>query len=215
MTDYLDSLTQNTLSGRPYQQIDASNIEFEKFISYLGEVYATTFVELFIDGAVDSGKDNLQAEFDQVLRDVGSACSGGDVQATLGNNRTAYSVWGLVMLDKLVNSLDKDGETLSAMWLFSDVVDARTEALGEWVQVVGRQSFASSGGKKKYEAHLNAKQFVQGEWKTHKSSYGGNKSAFSRDFARRVANEYSVRVTEKTIREIWLSDTPTAGSRAG
>lgn len=73
---------------------------------------------------------------------------------------------------------------------------------------------AQSGGRAKYKEHSKAKEFVQSEWAAHQDEYEGNKSAFARDYVRRVLNELNVRVTEKTLREVWLS-TPTASKPAG
>lgn len=69
---------------------------------------------------------------------------------------------------------------------------------------------ASAGGKAKYETHNRAREFVAQEWATHRSAYGGNKSEFARHYVRRVFNEFGVSITEKTVREVWLADTPTA-----
>lgn len=61
----------------------------------------------------------------------------------------------------------------------------------------------------------NARAWVQSEWLEHREAYGGNKSAFARDYVRRVRNERGVVVTEKQMREVWLKDTPSAGNPAG
>lgn len=73
---------------------------------------------------------------------------------------------------------------------------------------------ASAGGYAKYKKHPTAKEFVQHEWLQHSEAYEGNKSAFARDYVRRVKNELDVTVTEKTLREVWLR-TPVASKQAG
>jgi hypothetical protein len=60
-----------------------------------------------------------------------------------------------------------------------------------------------------------AKAFVIAEWAKHKSAYSENKSAFARDYVRRVHNEYQVSITEKQMREVWLKDTPSASKPDG
>ena len=55
--------------------------------------------------------------------------------------------------------------------------------------------------------HHRARKFVEAEWGKHKHAYKGNKSAFSRVYARRVKNELGVDITEKQMREVWLVDT--------
>ncbi|OYY36030.1 MAG: hypothetical protein B7X65_09715 [Polaromonas sp. 39-63-25] len=67
----------------------------------------------------------------------------------------------------------------------------------------------------KHAPHRKAKEFVQAEWSLHRENYGDNKSAFARDYVRRVWNEMNVTVTEKQLREVWLRDTPPAGKPAG
>ena len=69
---------------------------------------------------------------------------------------------------------------------------------------------ASSGGKAKYEKHNQAREFVVREWSEHRIAYGGNKSEFARHYVRRVLNEFGLNITEKTVREVWLTDTPPA-----
>ena len=70
---------------------------------------------------------------------------------------------------------------------------------------------AKEGGFAKNALHRKAKIFVQSEWIKHKQSYQNNKSAFARDYTRRVKNELGTDVTEKTIREVWLIEPPSAG----
>ncbi len=74
---------------------------------------------------------------------------------------------------------------------------------------------AQAGGQAKYRKHNEAKAFVLVEWQAHRAAYANNKSAFSRDYTRRVIHEFGVQVTEKTIREVWLLDTPATSKRAG
>ncbi len=69
----------------------------------------------------------------------------------------------------------------------------------------------------RHAANNMARDWVCKEWKQHRESYSGNKSDFSRTYVTRVVNEFinskgePLKVTEKTIREVWLSDTPSAG----
>lgn len=64
--------------------------------------------------------------------------------------------------------------------------------------------FASDRASKRHERSGEARAWVIKEWKAHAASYGRNKSAFARDYARRVWNELQVKVTDRTIREDWL-----------
>ena len=66
----------------------------------------------------------------------------------------------------------------------------------------------------RHEQSRKAKAFVLGEWALHRDAYNGNKSAFTRDYVKRVRNEFDVVVTEKQMREVWLKNTPLAGKPA-
>ena len=68
---------------------------------------------------------------------------------------------------------------------------------------------------KRHASTNRARNFVLNEWARHKIAYSGNKSAFARDYVRRVKNEHDLTVTEKQMREVWLSDTPLASKPAG
>lgn len=73
----------------------------------------------------------------------------------------------------------------------------------------------------RYSPNRAAREFVQNEWAAHKNAYDGNKSAFARNYVAIVANKFTdskgdpLKVTEKTIREVWLSDTPSTSKQAG
>lgn len=74
---------------------------------------------------------------------------------------------------------------------------------------------ASKAAQKRHGRNDPAKYFVAAEWKRTCTEYDGNKTAFTRDYVRRVLNEFGITVTEKTMREVWLKDTPSAGKQAG
>ena len=74
---------------------------------------------------------------------------------------------------------------------------------------------SKKGGLAKYQKSNDARAFVVSEWGIHREAYNNNKSAFSRDYVRRLSFEFSVTVTEKTIREVWLVNTPSASKQAG
>lgn len=64
---------------------------------------------------------------------------------------------------------------------------------------------ARANAHRRHAKSEEAKLFVQREWEQHQRDYRGNKSEFARHYARRVMNEHAVSVTEKTIRERWLT----------
>lgn len=70
-----------------------------------------------------------------------------------------------------------------------------------------KQERGKAGGTGKARTYAPAKEFVRSEWVKHGvSDYHGNKSAFARDYSRRVKNEMGTDVTDKTISEAWLRD---------
>lgn len=74
---------------------------------------------------------------------------------------------------------------------------------------------ARNNATKRHAPGKIARDFVVKEWTRHSVEYSGKKSAFARDYAKRVFNEFQVRVTEKQLREVWLSNTPPAANRPG
>jgi hypothetical protein len=76
---------------------------------------------------------------------------------------------------------------------------------------------AVNAAKKRHAPGNNARDWVCKEWTLHRDSYSGNKSEFSRIYSARVKHEFTdskgqaLSVTEKTIREVWLKNTPVAG----
>ena len=54
--------------------------------------------------------------------------------------------------------------------------------------------------------------FVQTEWAKHREAYSGNKSAFARAYSRLLSIDHGVTVTEKQIRDVWLTNNPVESS---
>lgn len=65
---------------------------------------------------------------------------------------------------------------------------------------------ARNKANKRFNETRKAEKWTVGEWQQHKKDYEGNKSAFARDYAKRIWNEKNVQVTERNIRERWLKD---------
>ena len=62
--------------------------------------------------------------------------------------------------------------------------------------------------QRRHKAGNDAKKWVQSEWEAHKADYNHNKSAFARDYVRRLRREREVDVKEKQLKEVWLKDIP-------
>ena len=69
-----------------------------------------------------------------------------------------------------------------------------------------RSRLATKAAQARHAKTNEAKTFVRQEWEQHRDAYKGNKTAFSRDYVRRVKHELDVTITEKQLREVWLSD---------
>lgn len=63
---------------------------------------------------------------------------------------------------------------------------------------------SSEISKKRFEKTREAQQWVISEWVKHKAEYQGNKTAFARDYAKRIFHERDLIIQERTIRERWL-----------
>ena len=74
---------------------------------------------------------------------------------------------------------------------------------------------AAANARKAHAPARLAKAFVYREWTMYRGAYDDNKSAFSRDYVKRVMNELDVKVTEKQMREVWLKDPLPADKQAG
>lgn len=72
---------------------------------------------------------------------------------------------------------------------------------------VSKQLQARAGATKRHATNASARKFVETEWALHQTAYKNNKSAFARDYVRRLKNEFEVAITEKQMREVWLRDT--------
>jgi hypothetical protein len=64
-----------------------------------------------------------------------------------------------------------------------------------------------------------AREFVESEWGKHRTHYDNNKTEFARHYVVVLRQKFvngagdPMDIKEKTIRDVWLSDTPRAGTR--
>nr|WP_145545772.1 hypothetical protein [Variovorax boronicumulans] len=115
-----------------------------------------------------------------------------------------FAAFGLILFDRLNESWPELSKQDLFFWheeLFECV---------EWSgKKIARQAESRIMASKRHEKSRAAKEFVRKEWQLHREAYQSNKSAFSRDYARRVNNEFSFPITEKQMRDVWLSDEST------
>ncbi len=96
-------------------------------------------------------------------------------------------------------------------WLESELETEIEERLANFSKDRARRA-----ALKKHDATNSAKAFVKTEWVKHRDAYDGNKSTFAKDYSARLRSEFTdskgapLRVTDRQIREVWLSDTPPA-----
>ncbi|CAM8667089.1 hypothetical protein MCEZEM1_02065 [Comamonadaceae bacterium] len=118
-------------------------------------------------------------------------------------------------------------ERIRSEWIVTDdevreCVDSRSiYELLELVLAHADETRARLNAMRRHETTNIAKEFVVTEWKKYRNDYEGNKSAFARDYSARLRNEFlngkgePLDIKEKTIREVWLADTPLASKPAG
>ncbi len=121
-------------------------------------------------------------------------------------------------IDVVIQNMEKITNLYSSLYLEHLASQAALEGLQKANQQLPgdiRREQARNAGIAKNRPARQAKEFVQSEWAHHKESYGNNKSAFARDYVKRVWNELNFKVTEKQLREVWLAGTPPAGRTDG
>ena len=80
---------------------------------------------------------------------------------------------------------------------------------------------ARNAAKARHKYTKPAMQFVQAEWSLHREAFKNNKTDFASVYVGRIRNEFKdkrgdpLKVTKKTIREVWLTDAPAASKQAG
>lgn len=94
----------------------------------------------------------------------------------------------------------------------------RAELSKEQQQTLKRQraeiakETARQSAARRHEPSRKAMEFVRQEWALHAAGYDQNKSAFARTYVDLVAQQFQnargepLKITEKTIREVWLRD---------
>jgi hypothetical protein len=107
---------------------------------------------------------------------------------------------------------------IAKSYLLEGNIAAATEEIFTAVKLIGaadvpsfddveRDALSGSARDKtdvQHAARRKAMDFVKVEWERYKDDYENNKSAFARDYSRRVLNEYGIKVTERNLRERWL-----------
>jgi len=134
----------------------------------------------------------------------------GDFLADEAEQKLLIAAFGLITLDRIAERWDS---------LTQEDLFYMHEQLFECFDLCGLSLHKSDEARRRalkgHAKNREAKLFVVKEWVAFREDYEGNKSAFCRDYVKRVANEMGVVVTEKQMREEWLKDIPPAGTPAG
>lgn len=176
-----------------------------RFSSYF-EMYRDTFLDR-LEGLGISTDAQLKDSLERVAQFEGV----GDFIVNPEHQGEELAAFGLLLLDRIVRldwgRLDPDTgfflhEQMFECFEYARDASRRSESARRLVNL-------------KYPKNRAAQRFVISEWVAHRGAYEGNKSAFARDYVRRVKNEFDLVVTEKQMREVWLRDAPSTGKPSG
>ena len=169
------------------------------------EAYCHTFLlELESRGV---GDDRALAELLSVMNKFDSV---GDFLYAEDKQRVELAAFGLILFDRILHVDMATVDHANLFLLHHELMECYQFALKDHFELIRARKAANT----RHEGSRKARNFVRSEWVAHQAEYQGNKSAFARDYVKRVWNELEIRVTEKTVRESWLADTPSASKTA-
>jgi hypothetical protein len=134
------------------------------------------------------------------------------------------------ILDKQEATAAEDAEEIFSAMVSSPYIDTGAEGLAALNSLIleranffslceliriSNENDARNKAWRQHAPRRAAFEWVIAEWVAHSAAYEGNKSAFARDYSRRVKLEHGISITEKQMREVWLRDTPSASTPAG
>lgn len=183
-----------TLSGHP------TLFEVSQYI----EMYEFTFMDKLTElgfATEDDLEKLLEAVINiehvgDVLHDTASTC-----------------IFGLVLLDRIAETGWGKHDFAKCFYLHEQMF----ECFEQVIDSAKASKKAREAAMQRAEKTNKAKAWARDEWALKKSDYKGNKSDFARTYASLVRAQFTdnkgdpLSITEKTIRESWLSDTPPAG----
>jgi hypothetical protein len=120
------------------------------------------------------------------------------------------------VLAEMVNEAEQNAINLIEPIVFREVNIAHSEAV-----TATKKSLAKLAASKRHASTNLARNFIKNEWEKHKTSYNNNKSAFARSYVALIANQFKdakgdpLKITEDTIKEIWLKDPLSASKQGG
>ena len=200
----IDNPTFSVLLVEHYDEITGGINNSDSVGSYF-EMYRDTFLGRLLDSGFTSTKT-----FNQIYRQMSKADNVGDFLDE-PPNLPMLAAFGLVLLHRMAETGWGAIDHEECFYLHEQLFECF-----EYVRDGDKKSkAASTSAHKRHSKNRVAKKFVADEWIKNKVDYNNNKSEFARHYVRRVKHEFDVDVTEKTIREVWLSDHPPTSKRAG
>ena len=188
-----------TLSGHPTELEGACHyIEMYHFV-FLDKLKALGFTE--------------EHHLERLLATVIDVKHVGDVI----DDMASACIFGLVLLDRIAETGWGKYDFARCFYLHEQMF----ECFEQVIDSAKAQRKAREAALQRAKKTNEAKAWVRDEWALKKLNYKGNKSDFARTYVSLVRVQFTdnqgdpLSVTEKTIREVWLSDTPPAGRRAG
>lgn len=198
----MDIDPKNPIQRLMYRYQTQSEIEpFCKLSAYF-ELYR----DLFLEQLAAHGYAT-DADVESILEEMIVHENVGDFMDEPQEQIEMLSAFGLILLDRIVATGWGKTDPEHCFALHEQLFECY-EHVRDKVKSSERARHSAS---MKYAKNRKAEDFVIAEWTAHRDAYDNNKSAFARDYVRRVKNEMDVTVTEKQMREVWLKNTPFAG----
>ncbi len=168
------------------------------------------YTHTFLDRLRQAGITN-EIQLAQALTSMDRYENVGDFLSEPADEEVELSSFGLLLLDRIAAIAWGKDDPILCFWLHEQLFECF-----EYVRDgMKRRDTARKAVATRHAATLPAKAFVSNEWFAHREAYKDNKSAFARDYARRVKHEFDVDVTEKQLREVWLKSTRSTGEPGG
>lgn len=163
--------------------------------------YFELYREVFLDALEHEGIRSDEA-LEAALLAVADKETVGSFLSDPARQIKELAAFGLVLLDRFIRTdwgrADPDNAFFRHEQLFEccEYVRDREKRAG-----AARHAAAAAWGKNK-----EARAWVLKCWREQREQYDNNKSEFARHFAKRVRNEFEIEISERQLKESWLSD---------
>lgn len=204
------ALAAKRLRGDAYLTLSGATV-LDSASSYY-EMYTYTFMDTLetLGFISDEALEGLLAEVIDVVHV-------GDVTGYDPPDLPLTCAMGLVLLDRIAQTGWGRLDFENCFYFHEQMFECFEVVLDSQKRRKQARAAAATKAKRSNEA----RQWTYSEWVSKKADYGNNKSDFARTYTVLVREKFldnkndPLRVTEKTIREVWLSDPPAASKPAG